>query len=581
MPFDGSGNYAYPAGTPGVSGQPISSTTYNAWLTDMNASMSKMLCRDGQAAALADIPMGGFKFTGLAAGSAAGHSLRYEQLLTAAGAQLIVPDGLVGAPGFAFGSDLDNGAYRIGANDWALSAGGVKVAELLATGVTFPLLANLSGGGSFVGTFSGTHTNSGVTTFSEATSPIVTAKLGPTTGQQHLLPAVTSDTIALLAAAQTFTTKTFTSPTINGGALSGTFSGAHTLSGIVTLTANPLLTLSQNGITKYQVTNANGGTAAYSMFAADNGTKGALFGIFGTAFTTSGAWIANRAFAMTDLTQAEGFLVGAQAGPIVFAANGTAETARFDTGKFGLGITPVGTLHVHQAATPTMYLTDNVLGSTYGGVIRGYGLGGNGGYLELGVLDGGTFLKGIQISQQTNSVSIWTGTGGTNANQFSIGTGGAITITAGQLIFPATQNPAAGANTLDDYEEGTFTPTITFGGSAVGVTYGIQAGFYTKIGNRVIFSFYVVLTSKGSSTGAVALNGLPFTSANVSNQYSCTSQYCGTVTNNGIIQCYVAPNTTQILMEQMTPATGVSATITNTNVANTSNFMFTSSYQTA
>ena len=49
-------------------------------------------------------------------------------------------DGTVGAPGIAFGSDPDNGAYRIGANNWALACAGAKVMEFAASGaVTMPL----------------------------------------------------------------------------------------------------------------------------------------------------------------------------------------------------------------------------------------------------------------------------------------------------------------------------------------------------------------------------------------------------------------------------------------------------------
>lgn len=82
---------------------------------------------------------------------------------------------------------------------------------------------------------------------------------------------------------------------------------------------------------------------------------------------------------------------------------------------------------------------------------------------------------------------------------------------SGQIVFPATQNPSANVNTLDDYEEGTFTPAITFGGAAVGVTYSTQTGNYTKIGNRVLFDIEMILTSKGSSTGSASVTGLPFT----------------------------------------------------------------------
>ncbi|TKB07108.1 MAG: hypothetical protein E5V75_34105 [Mesorhizobium sp.] len=55
----------------------------------------------------------------------------------------------------------------------------------------------------------------------------------------------------------------------------------------------------------------------------------------------------------------------------------------------------------------------------------------------------------------------------------------------------------------------TFTPTITFGGAAVGVTYGIQTGRYILKDNLVIFDLILVLTNKGSSTGSVVINGLP------------------------------------------------------------------------
>jgi hypothetical protein len=46
----------------------------------------------------------------------------------------------------------------------------------------------------------------------------------------------------------------------------------------------------------------------------------------------------------------------------------------------------------------------------------------------------------------------------------------------GQIAFPATQSASAGANTLDDYEEGDWTPVLTFGGGTTGITYTVQLG---------------------------------------------------------------------------------------------------------
>lgn len=69
----------------------------------------------------------------------------------------------------------------------------------------------------------------------------------------------------------------------------------------------------------------------------------------------------------------------------------------------------------------------------------------------------------------------------------------------------------AGANTLDWYEEGTFTPGVSFGAATTGIIYAIQDGVFTRIGNTVHFRALVNLTSKGSATGDARLTGLPYT----------------------------------------------------------------------
>jgi hypothetical protein len=92
-------------------------------------------------------------------------------------------------------------------------------------------------------------------------------------------------------------------------------------------------------------------------------------------------------------------------------------------------------------------------------------------------------------------------------------TGLVMELPAGQLKFPATQNPSADANTLDDYEEQTWTPGISFGGATTGITYTTRTGNYTKIGNLVYFQFVIVLSSKGSSVGTASITGLPFTAS--------------------------------------------------------------------
>ena len=64
-----------------------------------------------------------------------------------------------------------------------------------------------------------------------------------------------------------------------------------------------------------------------------------------------------------------------------------------------------------------------------------------------------------------------------------------LVLSGGQIQFPATQSPSADANTLDDYEEGTWTPTITFATPGnLSVAYTTQSGSYTKIGRMVFGS---------------------------------------------------------------------------------------------
>jgi len=75
---------------------------------------------------------------------------------------------------------------------------------------------------------------------------------------------------------------------------------------------------------------------------------------------------------------------------------------------------------------------------------------------------------------------------------------------------PATQSASTNANTLDDYEEGSWTPTVEGTSTAGTVTYGLRANKYTKIGNVVHISLYLGW-SGGTGTGNLKISGLPFT----------------------------------------------------------------------
>ena len=80
----------------------------------------------------------------------------------------------------------------------------------------------------------------------------------------------------------------------------------------------------------------------------------------------------------------------------------------------------------------------------------------------------------------------------------------------------------AAANALDDFETGTWTPGLAFGGSyaATGLTYGARQGRYTKIGNIVYIKGYIIISNIGSSTGHARITGLPYASVGSPNSFT-------------------------------------------------------------
>lgn len=91
---------------------------------------------------------------------------------------------------------------------------------------------------------------------------------------------------------------------------------------------------------------------------------------------------------------------------------------------------------------------------------------------------------------------------------------GTLNLIGGNILFPAVQIPSANANMLDDYEEGTWTPVITFNTPGnLNVVYTSQVGTYVKIGKQV----HVELTLASSTftfttaSGNALITGVPFT----------------------------------------------------------------------
>ena len=177
-------------------------------------------------------------------------------------------------------------------------------------------------------------------------------------------------------------------------------------------------------------------------------------------------------------------------------AEGGAEVARFDSnGNLGIGTaSPSRKLTVSNPSATSTTLLANILTRLESN--------GSGADCSLQFSDIVTNSAGISMNQGALVTTIAGGevmrvnTSGTIKVISTIGVGNATPSTSGAgITFPATQSASSDANTLDDYEEGTFTPTIanfTVSGTTT------LTGAYTKIGRMVFVNI------KFENTGTIA-----------------------------------------------------------------------------
>lgn len=180
----------------------------------------------------------------------------------------------------------------------------------------------------------------------------------------------------------------------------------------------------------------------------------------------------------------------------------------------GIGMTPVNVLDITQTQNNTSIV--KILNASAGAAAQAFFQVSNGTHIGYFYINGPSFTpSGIDLADGVVLKS--TGAGGLTLSGSPIYGVGLLDISnasSGQIKFPSTQNPSSDVNTLDDYEEGTFTPGVTFGGASVGMTFSQQVGTYIKIGRLVFISAAFTFTAKGSSTGTFLLTGLPFASLN-------------------------------------------------------------------
>lgn len=121
-----------------------------------------------------------------------------------------------------------------------------------------------------------------------------------------------------------------------------------------------------------------------------------------------------------------------------------------------------------------------------------------------------------RIEQRVDSNSVTDATAAATAN--TIAKRDSVSASAfNAILFAASQVSHAGANAFDDYEEGTWTPSLDAETGQVGsFTYTNQVGQYTKIGRFLHCSFYLSWSAKPSAGNVVRIGGLPYSAATAS-----------------------------------------------------------------
>jgi hypothetical protein len=123
-----------------------------------------------------------------------------------------------------------------------------------------------------------------------------------------------------------------------------------------------------------------------------------------------------------------------------------------------------------------------------------------------------TAQASAQYTQASGQHSFFTVPAGGNprtaalVEMLTLKTTGVVSLPIGQLLFPATQNPSSNVNTLDDYEEGNWTPTDQ---SGAGLTFTVSGATYVKVGKLVHVTFQFAYPATASGANAV-VGGLPF-----------------------------------------------------------------------
>jgi hypothetical protein len=345
--------------------------------------------------------------------------------------------------------------------------------------------------------------------------------------------ANTASAIVARDASGNFTAGTITAA-LTGAASSNVLKAGDTMTGVLAVTAG---TAALPGIAVSGDTNTGIYSPGADQLAISTGGTGRLFvnasGLTGLGVSSITAGLTVATYGSQPETNANtySYPVGRHSVNLGTVPNATNLWAGF-----------VGT-YANSSGSCNFLLQPgyNDLGQQAGAYIGGELTGVASTAITFGHLTGAATLAGNSTKSEKVRIDpsgrLLVGTSSGNAN------GGILQLTSG-ITFPATAVAASDVNTLDDYEEGTFTATVQGSTTSGTATYATQTAQYTKIGNRVLFNLRIIYTG-GTGTGNLRVGGLPFTSS---------SAMAGAVTN------VIAENITGTALYVFVGSVGVNTT---------------------
>ena len=300
-------------------------------------------------------------------------------------------------------------------------------------------------------------------------------------------------------------------------------------------------------------TTATGNPTTFAL-KLNGSTGAATFSSSVTANGVVGDW-GLSIFGNTTTGQSYGGIIrgGTNSSDVAFAVNNAVSNLRYFTvrgdGNVGIGTaSPQRRLDVFTtASSATEYQLSLRNGQGLNNVSAGIAFGFNSSSLDPDYLSA---ISSIITNRSTRAADLTflTAATGTLVEQMRITSDGYQRMSSGTGGIQFNGDTAA-ANALDDYEEGTWTPTVadaSSGGNLATLT-GDSHGVYTKIGRVVYFRFSVILSSKASMTAGneVFVRGFPFTSQTISgNWYNPNAAIIRNVTFTGYVQFHQVPAST-------------------------------------